>query len=91
MNDQIVKEAFWSDPFSTLLQQAVWLDWLQALLYIVLAIAIGSLFFSLLDMALLCWKEFYQPALKSELPARLSLRGKLVQMPLTALRMIFRP
>lgn len=87
MNEQIVKESFWPDPFSTLLQQSVWLDLLQPLLYIVLAIAIGSLLFSLLDMALLCWKEFQPLTLKGALTLRL----KLVQVPLTAFRTIFRP
>ncbi len=55
MNDQMMNEGIWP----TWLQQAAWLEWLQPFLYGLLAIAVVSLVLTLLDLALLCWKEFH--------------------------------
>lgn len=55
MNEPMMNEGIWP----TWLQQSVWLEWLQPVLYALLAIALISLVFVLLDLALLCWKEFH--------------------------------
>jgi hypothetical protein len=62
MNDQRATEGFWSDPLSLWLQQATWLEWLQPVLYFVLSMALASLLFTLLDLAMMCWKEFHHSA-----------------------------
>ncbi|MBS1811442.1 MAG: hypothetical protein JST84_24990 [Acidobacteria bacterium] len=55
MNDPMMNEGVWP----TWLQQAMWLEWLQPFLYALLALAVVSLVIALLDLALLCWKEFH--------------------------------
>lgn len=55
MNDLITKDGGWP----TWLQQTVWLEWLYAFLYVLLVIAVVSLVIALLDLAMLCWKEFH--------------------------------
>ena len=80
MNDQIVKEGFWSDPLSTWLEQATWLEWLQPVLYFVLALAMASLLFTLLDLAMMCWKEFHQPTHSDAHPTVLSPQNKVAHI-----------
>lgn len=77
MNDQIVKEGFWSDPLSTWLEQATWLEWLQPVLYFVLALALASLLFALLDLVMMCWKEFHRPAQSDTQPMLLSPKNRV--------------
>jgi hypothetical protein len=89
MNDQIATEGFWSDPLSLWLQQATWLEWLQPVLYFVLSMALASLLFTLLDLAMMCWKEFHQSATTNGQPATLSPPRKIAQA--GALRFLFRP
>ncbi len=89
MNEQIAKEGFWSDPLSVWLEQATWLEWLQPVLYFVLALALASLLFTLLDLALMCWKEFHQPTPSNEHATLLSLRSRMAHA--SALRFFFRP
>lgn len=55
MNDPMMNEGIWP----TWLQQAMWLEWLQPFLYGLLAIAVVSLITAVLDLAMLCWKEFH--------------------------------
>lgn len=55
MNDQISNEGIWP----TWLQQAMWLEWLQPLLYVLPAIAMVRRVLVLLDFTMPCWKEFH--------------------------------
>lgn len=66
MNDQMMNEGIWP----TWLQQAAWLEWLQPFLYALLAIAVVSLVLTLLDLAMLCWKEFHPAATQETTKAR---------------------
>lgn len=93
MNDQLTKEGFWSDPLSTWLEQATWLEWLQPLLYFVLALVLASLLFTLLDLALMCWKEFHQatPSHDHTRPAVPAPQSRLAHAQAMALRFFFRP
>lgn len=67
MNDQMLNEGFFSEQ---MLQQAMWLEWLQPFLYGLLAIALVSLVIVLLDLAMLCWKEFHAPPAQETTKAR---------------------
>lgn len=58
MNDQMLNEGFWPGQFKAWLQLAFWLEWMQPFLYCLLAIAVVSLVLVLLDLAMLCSKEF---------------------------------
>ena len=67
MNDQMMNEGVWP----TWLQQAMWLmEWLQPLLYGLLAIALVSLVLTLLDLAMLCWKELHPAHVQETTNAR---------------------
>lgn len=66
MNDPMMNEAIWP----TWLQQAAWLEWMQPFLYALLALAVVSLVIALLDLAMLCWKEFHPLQAKETIKAR---------------------
>ena len=70
MNDQILNEAYSMGPMKTWLQMIPWLEWMQPFLYCLLAIALASLLFTLLDLAMLCWKEFHPAAAQETTKAR---------------------
>lgn len=59
MNDQMMNEGFWAAQNNTWLQLAMWMEWMRPFLYCLLAIAVVGLLLTLLDLTLLCWKEFY--------------------------------
>ena len=59
MNDQMLNEGF---MYERMLQLTVWLEWMQPFLYCLLATAVVSLLLTLLDMAMLCWKECHPAA-----------------------------
>ncbi len=59
MNDPMLNEEFGAAPIQTWLQHFAWLEWVQPMLYGLLVIALVSLVFTLLDLVMLCWKEFY--------------------------------
>jgi ankyrin repeat protein len=61
MNDPMMSEGIWP----TWLSQVMWLEWMRPFLYCLLAIAVVSLVLALLDLALLCWKEFHTESTKT--------------------------
>ena len=69
MNEQLTGTGFWE----TQIQQAVWLDWLQPFVYILLAIAVAGLLMTMFDLALMFLKELQaestKPALRNHTPA----------------------
>lgn len=67
MNDQMMNEGFWSVQTNTWLKLALWMEWLRPFLYCLLAIAVVGLLLTLLDLAMLCWKEFH--ATRAQKPA----------------------
>jgi hypothetical protein len=66
MNDVMMNEGIWP----TWLPQALWLEWLQLLLYCLLAIAVVSSVLALLDFAMLSWKEFHPAEAQATTKAR---------------------
>ena len=50
------------------LQLMAWMEWLQPLLYCLLAVALACLLLTRIDLALLCWKEFHPPAPQQATP-----------------------
>ncbi|HWQ31684.1 MAG TPA: ankyrin repeat domain-containing protein [Blastocatellia bacterium] len=56
MNDQMMNEG--SVPWR-MLQLTTWLEWLQTVLYCLLAVALICVLLALIDLALLYWKEFH--------------------------------
>jgi hypothetical protein len=67
VNDQMLNEGFMSER---MLQLTAWLEWLQPFLYGLLAIAAVSLVLTLLDLALLCWREFHPAEAQATTTAR---------------------
>ncbi|HEX4949330.1 MAG TPA: ankyrin repeat domain-containing protein, partial [Blastocatellia bacterium] len=67
MNDQMLNEGLLAER---MMQQAMWLEWLQPFLYCLLAIAVVSLVIVLLDLAMLCWKEFHPADMQVTTKAR---------------------
>ena len=67
MNYQMMSEGL--RPWQ-MLQLTAWLEWMQPLLYCLLAIALVSLVLTLLDLAMLCWKEFHSPRAQETTKAR---------------------
>ncbi len=67
MNDQMLNEGLLSER---MLQLSAWLEWLQPFLYGLLTIAVVSLVLTLLDLAMLCWKEFHPAAAQETTNAR---------------------
>ncbi|MBL8187349.1 MAG: hypothetical protein JNK38_05050 [Acidobacteria bacterium] len=56
MDNQIMAEELWS---GRMLQLTSWVEWLLPLLYCLMALVSVSLLFTLIDLAMLCWKEFH--------------------------------
>jgi hypothetical protein len=67
MNDQMLNEGIMSER---LLQLTAWLEWMQPFLYVLLALVVVSLVLTLLDLALLCWKEFHPAEAQETTKAR---------------------
>lgn len=53
MNDQLI----WPAPIRSLAELSAGMEWMRPLLYCLLAVAVVGLVLTLLDMALLFWKE----------------------------------
>ena len=58
MNDEMINEGLWSWRMS---QLTAWMEWLQPLLYCLLALVSICLLLTLIDLALLLWEEFHSP------------------------------
>lgn len=57
MDDQMMNEGFWSVQNKVWLQMAMWMDWMRPFLYCLLAIALLSLLWTLVNMVMLCRQE----------------------------------
>jgi len=83
MDDQMMSEGFW---FGQMLQLTTWLEWLQPLLYCLLAIAAVSLVLTLFDLTMLCWKEFHTAAQQETTNARTEMAPLILLHPESKMR-----
>lgn len=58
MDNPMMSEGSW---FWRLSQLTTLMEWLQPLLYCLLALVLICFLLTLIDLALLCWKEFHLP------------------------------